>query len=195
MIHLERGDLDYVPFYCEENVWRLLQRPELEQTRAWALLVSNAERRVLFMRQRSGRPVDGLVQWDYHVVALIEGGAEGYLLFDLDSDLPFPCPLGAYLEASFPSDVQSVRSPRFRVLGARDYVANLISDRSHMRRPDGSYLAPPPGWAHPGAGRSAKNNLMEWANMGIKKPGSLMSLEALRSIALSARVPDRRLPL
>ncbi|HUW40774.1 MAG TPA: hypothetical protein VMV90_07160 [Rectinemataceae bacterium] len=195
MTHIERGELDYAPYYCEENVWRLLGRESLKSLRAWALLISNAERRVVFMRQRSGRPVDGLVQWDYHVVALVEGGLEGYLVLDLDSDLQFPCPLGAYLEASFPVDVQSAQAPRFRAMSARDYVVNLVSDRSHMRRPDGSYLAPPPPWAHPGAPRAAKNNLLEWADMGLKKPGNLLSLEALRSIALSARVPDRRLPL
>jgi hypothetical protein len=194
MMYFERGDLDYAPFYCEENVWRFLQRESLRGLRAWALLISNVERRVVFMRQRSGRPVDGLVQWDYHVVALVEGGIEGYLVLDLDSDLQFPCPLGAYLEASFPSDVQSAQAPRFRAVKAADYVANLVSDRAHMRRPDGSYMAPPPPWDHPGAGRVAKNNLMEWADMGLRKPGRVLNLDALRSIALSARVLDRRLP-
>ena len=27
--------LEYVPFYCEENVWRLLSRPELAGLETW----------------------------------------------------------------------------------------------------------------------------------------------------------------
>ncbi|MGO8693542.1 MAG: hypothetical protein ACLQMF_07685 [Rectinemataceae bacterium] len=195
MRFVERKNLDYVPFYCEENVWRLLRREELAGAKAWALLVSNAERRVVFMRQRSGRPVDGLVQWDYHVLALVERSAEGYFALDLDSDTEFPCPLQAYLESTFPSDVSPTLTPRFRTMRAADYVANLVSDRSHMRRPDGSYMAPPPPWEHPGTGKAAKSNLMEWADMGLGRPGRILGLDALHSIAVSSRSPDRRLPL
>lgn len=191
---LSRDEFDYVPFYCEENIWRLLGRGTLTGTRAWALLVSNAERRVLFMRQRSGRPVDGLIQWDYHALALVDDPLEGYQVFDLDSELGFPCPLQHYVQSTFPDDLSAPVLPLFRALPARDYVAGLVSDRSHMRRADGSWKAPPPPWDHPGAGKQLRNNLMEWTDMGRKRPGRVLSLAALRSLALSGRANDRRLP-
>jgi len=194
MRHLERETLDYIPFYCEENAWRLLQCESLAGSRAWALIVSNDERRVVVLRQRSGRPVDGLVQWDYHVFVVVEDQIEGYLALDLDSDLPFPCQLRRYVEDSFPIDLRRPLIPKFRALPARAYVLGLASDRSHMKRPDGSWLAPPPPWEPPGSERKARNNLMQWTDMSLRAPGRVLSVAALRSIARSSRVGDGRLP-
>ena len=102
MRFIEREYMDYVPFYCEENVWRLLRREELAAAQAWALIVSNAERRVVFMRQRSGRPVDGLVQWDYHVLALVGEGTEGYFALDLDSEAAVSLSPGSVSRSQLP---------------------------------------------------------------------------------------------
>ena len=44
------------------------------------------------------------------------------------------------------SAIDAVHAPRFRVIPADDYVARFSSDRSHMRRADGSWIAPPPPW-------------------------------------------------
>jgi protein N-terminal glutamine amidohydrolase len=182
---IERESQDYQAFYCEENVWRLLARPELEELVSWAVIVSNESRNVTLLRQLSGRPVDGLVHWDYHVFAVATEPVAGRVALDLDSELPFPCPLSRYLEDTFPEGVQRAFQPRFRVLKGSDYVAGLSSDRSHMRRADGSWLAPPPPWPAPGEGRPSL--LMRWADMGIRGPGALYDSARMAAFAVEGR--------
>jgi hypothetical protein len=183
VLRIDRSGLDYQAYYCEENVWRLLDRPEFANSATWAVLVSNEPRDVVTLRQRSGRSGDGLVHWDYHVFAVLADPIEGRVALDLDSDLPFPCRLGRYLEDSFPSGVQRAYHPVFRVMAGGDYVRGLISDRSHMRRPDGSWIAPPPSWPAPGAGSGRVSVLMEWADMRRHKPGDVYDMARMASFA------------
>jgi protein N-terminal glutamine amidohydrolase len=180
---IERSSYAYQAYYCEENVWRLLARPEFAGLSTWAVLVSNSERNVVMLRQRSGRPLDGLVHWDYHVFAIITEPIQGRLALDLDSELPFPCPLSRYLDDTFPTDVQKSIAPRFRVLKGQEYVSGLVSDRSHMRRPDGSYIAPPPSWPPPGSGTGKPSILMEWASPARRSPGSVFDFARMAAFA------------
>jgi protein N-terminal glutamine amidohydrolase len=180
---IERAGLDYQAYYCEENVWRLLASPALVAMASWAVVVSNEKRDVVLLRQLSGRPVDGLVHWDYHVFAVAAEPVAGRLAFDLDSELPFPCPLTRYLEDTFPAGVQRAYEPRFRVMKGGEYLAGLVSDRSHMRRPDGSYLAPPPPWPAPGAGSGRENTLQRWADAALKSPGALYDTARMAAFA------------
>jgi hypothetical protein len=182
---IEREELDYQAYYCEENVWRFLARPELGDAASWAVLVSNPRRDLVLLRQRSGRPLDGLVHWDYHVFAVLADPLEGKVAFDLDSDLPFPCLLGRYLEDCFPAGVQRAFLPRFRVMTGGEYLKGLVSDRSHMRRPDGSWLAPPPPWPEPGAGTGRASVLMEWIDIRRRKPGTVYDMARMASFASS----------
>ena len=183
VLKLDRAALDYAAFYCEENVWRLLARPELAEVQAWAVLVSSARREVVLLRQRAGRIGDGLIHWDYHAFAVAVDPLQGRMALDLDSDLPFPCPLARYLEDSFPRDVQRAFGPRFRVVPAADYVKGLVSDRSHMRRPDGSWLAPPPPWPAPGSDTGRPSVLMDWVDMGTRSPGTVFDRRRMESFA------------
>jgi protein N-terminal glutamine amidohydrolase len=181
VVKIERAGLEYQPFYCEENVWRLLARPELKEAATWAVLVSNAERKVILLRQLAGRPVDGLVHWDYHAFAVVAHPVMGRLALDLDSDLPFPCSLSRYLGDTFPAEAQKAFAPRFRVMKGAEYVAGLVSDRSHMRRADGSYIAPPPPWPAPGGGSGSV--LMSWLDMGSRSPGALYDVSHMSAFA------------
>jgi protein N-terminal glutamine amidohydrolase len=184
--NIKKADLDYQPYYCEENVLRLLARPDFRDLATWAVLVSNPQRRVILLRQKAGRPVDGLVHWDYHVFAVAADPVRGKLAFDLDSDLPFPCPLEEYVAETFPAGVQRAFAPRFRVLKGSDYGENLVSDRSHMRRPDGSWMVPPPPWPAPGSGTGRPGNLMDWADMRRRRPGALYSRARMVAFAKGA---------
>jgi protein N-terminal glutamine amidohydrolase len=183
---IDPSSLDYQSYYCEENVWRLLARREFITASSWAVLVSSKSRSVVLLRQRAGRPGDGLVHWDYHVFAVLADASLGKLAFDMDSTLPFPCPLSRYLEETFPRDVQRAYEPRFRLVEGAQYVAELSSDRSHMRKPDGGWIAPPPPWPAPGEGKGRRNNLLEWANPGRRSPGALCDLERMAAFASSA---------
>ena len=43
MLSIDRLSLDYQARYCEENVWRLLARSELEVRRSSAVIVSSID--------------------------------------------------------------------------------------------------------------------------------------------------------
>jgi len=178
---IERRDFEYQPYFCEENVWRLLARPEFANSMRWAAIVSNEAREIVTLRQRAGRLGDGLVHWDYHVFGIVADPVRGRIALDLDSDLPFPCQLLRYIHDSFPSGIQKGFLPSFRVMAGEEYVASLVSDRSHMRKPGGGWIAPPPPWPAPGEGR--ENVLMAWADMTRKAPGTVYDLVRMASFA------------
>ena len=75
--------------------------------------------------------------------------------------LPYPCPLGVYLDGSFPqyseqhrhttttatNKEMEVYRPYFRVVPARQYLRYFHSDRMHMYNEDnGQWSAPPPNY-------------------------------------------------
>jgi hypothetical protein len=183
---IDRAGMDYQAFYCEENVWRLLARPEFKEAETWAVIVSNSPREVVLLRQLSGRPVDGLVHWDYHVFAVAAEPIVGKVALDLDSELPFPCPLARYLEDTYPEGLQRAFEPRFRVIRGSDYIRDLASDRSHMRKADGSWLAPPPPWPAPVGNSGSSSVIMEWTDVGRRQPGALYDISRMAAFAADA---------
>ena len=96
-------------------------------------------------RQRAGRDEEKLVIWDYHVI-LIYRPDERCLVFDLDSDLPFPTYFHKYVTETFRTD--AILNPEyhrfFRVIPAPLFLQTFASDRRHMKKPDGSWMKPPP---------------------------------------------------
>lgn len=96
-------------------------------------------------RQRAGRDEEKLVIWDYHVI-LIYKPDERCLVFDLDSDLPFPTYFHKYVTETFRTD--AILNPEyhrfFRVIPASLFLQTFASDRRHMKKPDGSWMKPPP---------------------------------------------------
>ncbi len=201
-----RGLARYRARYCEENVWHICAPDLLSGRRAWVIFVSNDEREVAVWHQRAARGEEAPILWDYHVVLWVEPSegepGEG-LVLDLDSRLPLPCPVRLWLQASFPElrEEYARFRPRFRVIEAARYRSALCTDRSHMRRADGHYRAPPPEREPIGQG----TNLMRFVDMRrpflgdvLDLPGLLTRLEAVAPPPLLAfgRPPRRRrLPL
>jgi hypothetical protein len=180
---LEAADFEYAPYYCEENVWRLLAREELAGWETQAVGVFGRGRTVAVYSQKRGRPGDGLVFWDYHVFALARSGAERFVL-DFDTSLPFATGARAYLEESFPQRPDSScldprHAPLFRVMPGDEYVRRLSSERSHMRRLDGSWLAPPPPWDPPAGAAEGSWTLAAIRSPGEAGPGLLVDREGL----------------
>ena len=120
-------DRKYTPFYCEENIWHLADDG------GTVVVITNERRQVPLWEQRLGSPV----VWDYHVVLVRDGR-----VYDMDTELPFPCDLRAYVQSTF-------RLPdmvKIRRVEAQDYRASFSSDRSHMKDADGAWIHPPPVW-------------------------------------------------
>ncbi len=68
---------------------------------------------MLIWKQRSGfhDGVEEPVCWDYHVVLVGVDASGSWAVWDLDTTLPFPCPLHTYLAAAFLSRVRGKPVP------------------------------------------------------------------------------------
>lgn len=152
---MKRADCLYQAFYCEENIWHLNQDQRFQDLPRRVLFISN-DQRCLAMRNQRIVEAGEWCFWDYHVVFAVCRAAPGpggssrrrWLIYDLDSHLPFPCPLPAYLKGSFGFPglrLTEQYAPKFRVIDGPEYAVSLASDRSHMRQ-NGEYREPPPPW-------------------------------------------------
>ncbi|KAA0194676.1 hypothetical protein HAZT_HAZT006362 [Hyalella azteca] len=94
---------------------------------------------------------------DYHVIFMYQPD-ERCLVFDLDSDLPFPTYFHKYVTETLRTDhiLHPEHHRWFRVLPALVYLQKFASDRRHMRHADGSWLQPPP--PHPAIRAQATRN-------------------------------------
>lgn len=171
-------DPPYQPFYCEENIWLLAQDPRCGDGERLVVLITGTEGHVAMWRQK---PADGPGEpllWDYHVV-LITGGTAGWQVWDFECDLGMPVAAATWLSSCFPYQdrIPARYRPRFRVMAANEYVANLRSDRSHMREEDGSYAKAPPPWTPPGGGFDS--NLVQFVDLRQTFVGEVLDLSTL----------------
>ncbi|KAJ8887947.1 hypothetical protein PR048_007431 [Dryococelus australis] len=109
----QRSDCVYTSCYCrsiccsEENVWKLCQ--EVNKTHSTELqhshivFVSNDRRTVPLWRQRASQEEDKPVIWDYHVLFLYNPD-DRCLVYDLESELPFPTHFHKYVTETFRTD-------------------------------------------------------------------------------------------
>jgi hypothetical protein len=162
----------YWPCYCEENVWHLCG-PDLPAG-ACVLVVSNRARSVAFWHQKAARDGSGPVVWDYHVILALPGET-GPLVVDPDTTLGPLVTLPAYVRQTFPPPLPPELAPRFRIVPAAVYRRELRTDRRHMRRPDGSFSAPPPPWPPIGQG----SNLARFIDLEQEFWGEVVELERL----------------
>ncbi|KAM8840655.1 protein N-terminal glutamine amidohydrolase isoform 3-T3 [Spinachia spinachia] len=144
-----RGDCVYTSCYCEENVWKLCEFFRSERTaplqELFVVFISNENRKVPLWKQRSGCGEQPVI-WDYHVVLLQVRRHSSALVYDLDTELSFPCSLKVYAAQALRSDrtIQPAYHRMLRVISADCFMLNFASDRSHMKKSDGSWGMPPP---------------------------------------------------
>lgn len=150
-----------VPCYCEENVWRLVFRKLHHDAKSettmgttrktvsyYVIFISNPKGCVPMFHQLACSNRDKPVFWDYHVILLSRDRlvAGSSLIWDMDSDLPFPCPFHDYVRRVFPNPHQWPvdYTPYFRVIDAFTFLQHFSSDRSHMMIGNGEWSATPP---------------------------------------------------
>ncbi|XP_046985525.1 protein N-terminal glutamine amidohydrolase [Schistocerca americana] len=180
----QRSDCKYTPSYCEENVWHLCHavsnhHPK-ELQHCYVVFVSNDHRTVPLWRQKAGHEEEKLVIWDYHVLFLYTPD-DRCLVYDLDSELPFPTYFHKYVTETFRTD--HILKPDyfryFRVVPAPVFLQHFASDRRHMKRLDGAWLKAPPDYP-PITTPSCSHNLEEFINMDpTKGHGEVMNLTQL----------------
>jgi len=186
MIRIQPKDA-YWPYFCEENVWRLIEALPAEVTDAAAIFISNAGRRVALWQQKHASSPNAPLIWDYHamMIALID---DEWQALDLDSLLPLQTPMLEYLDATFPQPkyLGPEYAPTFRMIDGAWYRNCFRSDRRHMRRDDGSWLAKPP--PHPPTSHT-ESNVMELVDMTSDIEGDIFDLAGLRAWLVSGKRP------
>ena len=176
----------YQPFYCEENVYHLCHDPDLADRDPAALFIAGGAEGCLMWHQRSAQRRGEPVLWDYHVVLLARDPWE---VWDLDTTLPCPVAAASYLLRSFRPRLAVPEKfvPHFRRVGVAELAATFVSDRSHMRRPDGQWNEPPPPWP-PIGGAGVPDNLARYLDRNDPIAGERLDLPTLLARVQSPRV-------
>lgn len=130
------------------------------------------------------------VIWDYHVIFVYKPD-DRCLIFDLDSDLPFPTFFQKYVTETFRTD--AILNPGmellpnyqnqveieqqvcffaeyhrfFRVIPAFEFLSTFASDRRHMKKADGSWMKIPPEYP-PISTKESTHNLVGGKNKKYK---------------------------
>jgi hypothetical protein len=145
MISVSPSPIRYQSFWCEENIWQLIQHPAAAAKDRLVLVITGAEAQVACWKQKAGNDIDPVL-WDYHVVLATRGDA--WRVWDLDSRLGFPVAAQMWMQKTFPfpERVSPRFRPRFAAIPTEDYFRQFGSDRSHMRDLHGRWQQPPPPW-------------------------------------------------
>ena len=78
--------------------------------------MSNKKQVVPLWRQKAGKDEEKLVIWDYHVLLILRMAADDRcLVYDLDSDLPFPTYFHKYVTETFRTD--AILNPEYHRYG------------------------------------------------------------------------------
>ncbi|XVF56153.1 hypothetical protein PTKIN_Ptkin06aG0094300 [Pterospermum kingtungense] len=103
-------------------------------------------RHIPLWHQKSSKRADGVILWDYHVICVQRKKDGDTLVWDLDSSLPFPCPLATYVSETVRPSFQlfSEFQRFFRIVHAPLFLRHFASDRRHMKDSEGNWTAPPP---------------------------------------------------
>ena len=159
----------YTACYCEENIWHLCTDKSVQGDNRQVVWIGSVEGHCPLWCQRASQRDGQPVWWDYHVILLTH--TTQWLVWDLDTTLPFPLSAEEYLQHTFHSQYST--GTRFRVMSAEYYLQHFSSDRSHMRDAENNYLSPPPSWP---AIDKGDNAISEMFDFGSEKHGRLMTL-------------------
>lgn len=160
----------YMPSFCEENVWNILNYASsqgIPDESLFAVFISNGKRCVPFQKQKNeSSKMFNVCFWDYHVIPIIlsksRDGRRRAFVYDMDSTLPYPSSVQNYVQesilTSLPNGVtyselrQAGMRHMFRVVPYSELLKLFSSDRRHMlldrnkwKHPDRpEYISTPP---------------------------------------------------
>ncbi|TYJ18557.1 hypothetical protein E1A91_A09G131800v1 [Gossypium mustelinum] len=151
--NLDASLFNHTPFYCEENVYFLCKKlcssqiADAQGSDLFVVFISNDNKQIPLWHQKASHRADGVILWDYHVICVQrkkDGGT--HLVWDLDSSLPFPCPLATYVS-------ETIR-PSFQLFSE--------FQRRHMKDSEGNWTAQPPPYEPIVAEDGSVHNLNEY---------------------------------
>ncbi|KAM3338455.1 hypothetical protein P3S68_030541 [Capsicum galapagoense] len=126
--------------------------------------------RIPLWHQKASQRAEGVILWDYHVICVQKKRDEksSSLVWDLDSSLPFPSPLGTYVAESIRPSIQifsefkRTKCSFIRVVHAPIFLRHFASDRRHMKDSAGNWIVEPPSHEAIVAEDGAVHNLNEY---------------------------------
>lgn len=165
----------YHPYYCEENIWHLCQRPEFSHSKV--LVIASKDSAFPMLQQRTAAAPYVPLFWDYHVIMLWHDQDQQSHILDFDTTLGFCTPVKPYFQQSFMDEkhLPPAFIPLFRVIPAKTYATCLQSDRRHMKTGQ-NWLAPPPAWP---AISATTSNLHKFTDMTDHDYGQIMTAAEL----------------
>ncbi|KAK8943249.1 Protein N-terminal glutamine amidohydrolase [Platanthera zijinensis] len=143
----------HTPFYCEENVYLLCKKLSMlgladpSALDLFVVFISNEDKK-LFKTGNQKRDKESLI-------------------WDLDSSLSFPLPLGKYVSETFRQQLllKSTFRRILRVIHAPIFLRHFASNRTHMRDSLGNWISPPPSYEPIIAHDGSENNIDEYIRM------------------------------
>ena len=136
---------NYTAFFCEENIWQLVNSitPELLGNFT-VLFLTNESKSIALMNQKAAKGQTHII-WDYHVIL---HDLKQEVIFDYDSTLCMPSPLEEYFEKTFGRQDDYLSNFRTAILAisATQYLEEFSSDRKHMIDMEGQQVSPFPEW-------------------------------------------------
>ncbi|XP_008222115.1 PREDICTED: protein N-terminal glutamine amidohydrolase [Prunus mume] len=171
------SQFQHTPFYCEENVYLLCKElgtkgiADAQSSDLFVVFISNEKKQIPLWHQKASSRADGIVLWDYHVICIQRKGRgdspSPHLVWDLDSSLPFPCPLARYVSETIRPDFQTFSEFQryFRIVHAPMFLRCFASDRRHMKDSVGNWLHQPPLYQPIVAEDGTVQNLNEYFNI------------------------------
>ncbi|XP_064645092.1 protein N-terminal glutamine amidohydrolase-like [Lineus longissimus] len=155
-------------------------------------LFQMTKKKIPIWRQQACLEPENPIVWDYHVI-FVRCRDCGSELYDLDTQLPFPCELNKYVEEALCYDdkLEAKYRRSFRVIPAVLYLEKFASDRSHMLDDDGIFRTDPPTYpciTTP----EIQNNLEDFINMDPAVGyGEIVTLRKFVSKFNSAKTKNR----
>ncbi|PHT80687.1 Protein N-terminal glutamine amidohydrolase [Capsicum annuum] len=156
----------------EENIYLLCKKlcddglADPDGSDLFIIFISNEKKQIPLWHQKASQRAEGVILWDYHVICLQNKRDEksSSLVWDLDSSLPFPSPLGTYVAESIRPSIQIFSEFKrfFRVVHAPIFLRHFASDRRHMKDSAGNWIAKPPSHEAIVAKDGAVHNLNEY---------------------------------
>ncbi|XP_012086154.1 protein N-terminal glutamine amidohydrolase [Jatropha curcas] len=183
---VDNAQFDHTPYYCEENVYFLCKKlcqqgiADAEGSDLFVAFISNEKKQVPLWHQKASQRADGITLWDYHVICIQKKRdvETPYLVWDLDSSLPFPSPLPLYVSETIRPSFQLFADYQrfFRIVHAPLFLHYFASDRRHMKDSAGNWVAQPPAHEPIEAKDGTVHNLNEY--MEIHASDELTNLGA-----------------
>ncbi|OEL13233.1 Protein N-terminal glutamine amidohydrolase [Dichanthelium oligosanthes] len=131
-------------------------------TDLYVVFISNEEKKVILL----------------HIFLLRNNGEVLDLVWDLDSNLPFPSTFIQYVYNAIQPLAfgNSMYRRLFRVVHAPSFLQSFASDRSHMKDPAGNWIQLPPKYNPIMAADGTTNNLNEYITMSVEDVADLESM-------------------